>query len=158
MKLSNQKGIKTISLIALAIGAFYLFFVYYRTICCLWFNDAPDRIIWSTVQKPWQITVLIGYVLGATATFALCAAIEVNILKGLKSGNLFPSKNFILIILTAIMVGVTIFFKANINDVMKGVECSVLDSNCIFIPLIIVIFGLLYKQASLAMEDSNLAI
>lgn len=41
---------------------------------------------------------------------------------------------------------------------MKGVECSVLDSNCIFIPLIIVIFGLLYKQASLAMEDSNLAI
>lgn len=31
-------------------------------------------------------------------------------------------------------------------------------SNCIFIPLIIVIFGLLYKQASLAMEDSNLAI
>ena len=158
MKLSNQKGIKTISLIALAIGAIYLFFVYYRIICCIWLNDAPDRIIWSAVQKPWQIAVLIGYVLGATATFALCAAIEVNILKGLRSGNLFPSKNFVLIIITAIMVGITIFFKANVNDVMKGVECSVLDSNCIFVPLIIVIFGLLYKQASLAMEDSNLAI
>ncbi len=158
MKLSNQRGIKTISLIALAIGAFYLFFVYYRTICCLWFNDAPDRIVWSAVQKPWQITVLIGYLLGATATLSLCVAIEVNILKGLKSGNLFPSRNFIFIILTAIMVGVTIFFKANVNDVMKGVECSVLDSNYIFVPLIIVIFGLLYKQASLAMEDSNLAI
>ena len=158
MKLSNQRGIKTVSLIALAIGIIYLFFVYYRTICCLWFNEAPERIVWSAVQKPWQITVLVGYVFGATATLALCAAIEINILKGLKSGNLFPSNNFILIILTAIMVGATIFFKANVNDVMKGVECSVLDSNCIFVPLIIVIFGLLYKQASFALEDSNLAI
>ncbi|MCQ2160944.1 MAG: hypothetical protein MJY97_07645 [Bacteroidales bacterium] len=158
MKLSNQRAIKTISLVALAIGAIYLFFVYYSTVCCLWFNEAPDRIIWSTTQKPWQIAVLAGYVLGATAVFSLCSAIEINILKGLKSGNLFPFKNFVLIILTAIMVGVTIFFKANVNDVMKGVECSVLDSNCIFVPLVIIVFGLLYKQASLAMEDSNLAI
>lgn len=29
----------------------------------------------------------------------------------------------------SIMVGITIFFKANVNDVMKGVECSILDSN-----------------------------
>ena len=78
MKLSNQSGIKTISLIALAIGAIYLFFVYYRTICCLWFNEAPERIVWSAVQKPWQITVLIGYVLGATAMFALCVSSKVD--------------------------------------------------------------------------------
>lgn len=158
MKLSNQRGIKTVSLIALAIGALYLVFIYFKTINVLWIDGPHERIVWNDAQMGWQIAVLAGYVLGWTAVFILCLLIEINIFKGLKTGDLFPRKNTALIMLTAILVGVSLFFDANVSDVIKGVECSVLTSNCIFIPLIIIVFGLLYKQASLAMEDSNLAI
>ena len=158
MKISKQRGIKTVSLIALAIGALYLVFVYLRTINALWIDGPHDRIVWSQTQMGWQIAVLAGYVLGWTAVFIMCLMIEINIFKGLKSGDLFPGKNTALIMLTAVLVGVSLFFDANVSDVINGAECSVLTSNCIFIPLIIIVFGLLYKQASLAMEDSNLAI
>ena len=54
MKIRNQKSIKAISLAVLAIGAIYLAFVYYRTITMLWFNEAPDRIVWNQGQMGWQ--------------------------------------------------------------------------------------------------------
>ncbi|HBH07901.1 MAG TPA: hypothetical protein DDX40_00625, partial [Rikenellaceae bacterium] len=93
-----------------------------------------------------------------TAVFSLGVLVECNIFKGLKSGDLFPKKNIPLIMSASVLIGVSIFFGANVPDVMRGVECSVLDSNCIFVPLVVIVFGLLYKQASLAIEDSNLAI
>lgn len=158
MRIKNQKSIKAISLAALAIGAIYLAFVYYRIISMLWFNEVPDRIVWNQGQLGWQIAVLAGYLLGWTAVFALCVLVECNIFKGLKSGDLFPKKNIPLIMIASVVVGLSIFFGANVSDVAKGVECSVLDSNCVFVPLVVIVFGLLYKQASLAVEDSNLAI
>ncbi len=158
MRIKNQKSIKAVSLVVLAIGAIYLAFVYYRIISMLWFNEVPDRIVWNQGQLGWQIAVLAGYFLGWTAVFAICVLVECNIFKGLKSGDLFPKKNIPLIMIASVVVGLSIFFGANVSDVAKGVECSVLDSNCIFVPLIVIIFGLLYKQASLAVEDSNLAI
>lgn len=158
MRIKNQKSIKAVSMAVLVIGAIYLAFVYYRTISMLWFNETPDRIVWNQGQMGWQIAVLAGYLLGWTAVFALGLLVECNIFKGLKSGDLFPKRNIPLIMIASIVVGVSIFFGANVPDVMKGVECSVLDSNCIFVPLVVIVFGLLYKQASLAIEDSNLAI
>lgn len=158
MRIKNQKSIKAVSLAALAIGAIYLAFVYYRIISMLWFDGITGRIVWNQAQMGWQIAVLVGYVLGWTVVFALCAIVECNIFKGLKSGDLFPKKNIPLIMAAAIFVGVAIFFGSNVADVARGVECSVLDSNCIFVPLVVIVFGLLYKQASLAVEDSNLAI
>ncbi len=158
MRIRNQRSIKAISLAVLAIGAIYLAFVYYRTISMLWFNEAPDRIVWNQGQMGWQIAVLAGYLLGWTAVFSLGVLVECNIFKGLKSGDLFPKKNIPLIMSASVLIGVSIFFGANVPDVMRGVECSVLDSNCIFVPLVVIVFGLLYKQASLAIEDSNLAI
>ena len=158
MRIRNQKSIKAVSLAVLAIGAVYLAFVYYRTISMLWFNETPDRIVWNQGRMGWQIAVLAGYLLGWTAVFALGVLVECNIFKGLKSGDLFPKKNIPLIMGASVLVGLSIFFGSNVSDVMKGVECSVLDSNCIFVPLLVIVFGLLYKQASLAIEDSNLAI
>lgn len=158
MKPSNQRGIKAISLTALIIGAIYLAFVYIRTIGILWTAGPGYRIVWNEARMGWQIAVLAGYVLGWTAVFITCLLIEVNILKGLKSGDMFPRKNTSLIMLTAALVCVALFFDANVSDVVNGVEVSTLNSNCIFIPIIIIVFGLLYRQASLAMEDSNLAI
>jgi hypothetical protein len=158
MKLSNQRGIKTVSLIALAIGAIYLVYVYVFAVNALWIDGTPNHIVWSETMKGWQIAVMSGYVLGWTAVFVMSLIIEINILRGLKSGDLFPKKNNVLIMVTAALLFITLFFDENVSDVLKGVECSVLNSNCIFIPLIIIVFGLLYKQASLAMEDSNLAI
>ena len=158
MKLSNQRGIKTVSLIALAIGAIYLVYVYVFAVNALWIDGTPNHIVWSETMKGWQIVVMSGYVLGWTAIFVMSLIIEINILRGLKSGDLFPKKNNVLIMVTAALLFITLFFDENVSDVLKGVECSVLNSNCIFIPLIIIVFGLLYKQASLAMEDSNLAI
>ena len=158
MKLSNQRGIKTISLIALVIGALYLAFVYVRIIGILWTGGPDNRIVWNEARMGWQIAVLAGYVLGWTAVFITCLLIEINILKGLKSGDLFPRKNTPLIMLAAAFICAALFFDANVADVAKGVEVSTLNSNCIFIPIIIIVFGLLYRQASLAMEDSNLAI
>ena len=158
MRIKNQKSIKAVSLAALVIGAIYLAFVYYRIISMVWFNEASDRIVWNQGQLGWQIAVLAGYLLGWTAVFAICVLVECNIFKGLKSGDLFPKKNIPLIMIVAVVVGLSIFFGANVSDVAKGGECSVLDSYCIFVPLIVIVFGLLYKQASLAVEDSNLAI
>ena len=158
MRIKNQKSIKAVSMAVLVIGAIYLAFVYYRIITMLWFNEAPDRIVWNQGQMGWQIAVLAGYLLGWTAVFSLGLLVECNIFKGLRSGDLFPKKNIPLIMIASIVVGVSIFFGANVPDVMKCVECSVLDSNCIFVPLVVIVFGLLYKQASLAIEDSNLAI
>lgn len=158
MKTTNTKSIKTISLVTLFLGAIYMLFIYQKTISLLWLGDDAHRIIWNEDRMGWQIAVFLGYTLGWTAVYALCALIEINILKGLRTGNLFPKKNVRLIMLAALCTGIALFFGANVEDVVKGVVVSVIDSNCIFFPLIIIVIGLFYKQASLACEDSNLAI
>ena len=55
--------------------------------------------------------------------FALGVLVERNIFKGMKSGDLFPKKNIPLIMVASALVGISIFFGANVSDVMKGGGC-----------------------------------
>ena len=70
----------------------------------------------------------------------------------------FPKSNIALIRWAALVTVLVTFVRSNYQDVLQGGTNSVLDSNTIFVPLVVLLFAGLYKMAYLTAKDSSLAI
>ena len=158
MKNPTQKSIRNLSIAILIIGGMTLAYTYVQMISQLWLNNFITPMTWNPDIKGWQIFILTGRLVGATALFILCCIFLYRTNKGLKEGDIFPKSNISLIRWTALVAALLAFVHTNYDAVVKGESALMVDSNTILIPLIVLLFAGLYKMAYLAAKDSNLAI
>jgi hypothetical protein len=155
MKNSTQKNIKGLSIAILIITTLYLVFIYGSTINRLWVGKS---VVWNPDHLAWQYFIIAAWLIGATLLYVFCWIFLVRTNRALQSGEIFPKTNISLLRWTALVSALVTFAHANLEDVLQGATCSVLDGNTFFIPLAILLFAGLYKMAYLTAKDSKLAI
>ena len=104
------------------------------------------------------IFIIAGRFIGITLLYVLCVIFLVRTNRSLKNGVIFPKSNIALIRWAALVTVLVTFVRSNYQDVLQGGTNSVLDSNTIFVPLVVLLFAGLYKMAYLTAKDSSLAI
>lgn len=158
MKNKTQQNIKWLSIVILFLATVSVASIYFQMVNQLWLNHPEERVVWNTDGCAWQISIIAGRFLGVTLLYVFLWIFLIRIDRSMKSGELFPKSNISLLKWTALVTVLTTFVRSNYGAVMKGDLTSTLDSNTIFIPLIVLLFAGLYKMAYLAAKDSHLAI
>ena len=158
MQNSTQKNIQRLSIVTLVIGGLTLAYTYWEMIAQLWVNSYVYPLTWNPDIKGWQIFILAARFVGVTSFFILCCIFLSRTNKGLKNGEIFPKSNISLIRWSVLVAALLAFVHSNYDAVVKGESALMLDSNTIFVPLIVLLFAGLYKMAYLAAKDSQLAI
>ena len=158
MNHSTRKSIQRLSIAILIIGGMTLVYTYVQMISILWLDNFITPMVWNPDMKGWQIFILVARFIGITLLFILCCIFLYRTNKGLKDGEIFPKSNIALIRWAALVTVLVTFVRSNYADVLHGGTNSVLDSNTIFVPLVVLLFAGLYKMAYLTAKDSNLAI
>ena len=158
MKNSTQKSIRNLSIAILIIGGLTLAYTYVQMYSQLWLNNFITPMTWNPDIKGWQIFILAARFVGITLLFVLCCIFLYRINQGLKNGEIFPKSNIPIIRWAALVAALLAFVHSNYDAVVKGESELMLDSNTILIPLIVLLFAVLYKMAYLAAKDSKLAI
>lgn len=158
MKNTTQKSIKWLSIAILFLATVTVASIYWQMISQLWLNPAEDRVVWKPEGLTWQICIIAGRFAGVTLLYLFCWIFLIRTNRALDNGEIFPKSNIALIRWTALVSALTTFVHSNYSAVVEGDLRSTLDSNTIFVPLIILLFAGLYKMAYLAAKDSNLAI
>ena len=155
MKNSTQKNIKWLSIAVLLIATVNIVFLYCATINQIWIRKA---VVWNQDKLAWQYFIIAGRFIGSTLLYLFCVIFLVRTNRSLKNGEIFPRSNIALIRWSALVSVLATFVHSNYDDVLQGGTNSVLDSNTLFFPLIVLFFAGLYKMAYLTAKDSNLAI
>ena len=158
MKNKTQTNIKWLTIAILFLATVSVLSIYWQMISQLWLNPAGERIVWNQDGLAWQIFIIAGRFVGVTLLYVFCWIFLIRTNRSMKSGEIFPKSNIALIRWAALVTVLTTFAHTNYGAVVQGDMTSALDSNTIFIPLIVLLFAGLYKMAYLAAKDSNLAI
>ena len=158
MKNSTTNSIKWLSIAILFFATLSVVFIYFQMVNQLWLSPEQQRVVWNPDKRAWQIFIIAGRFVGVTLLYVLCMIFLVRTNRSLKNGVIFPKSNIALIRWAALVTVLVTFVRSNYADVMHGGTNSVLDSNTIFVPLVVLLFAGLYKMAYLTAKDSNLAI
>ena len=158
MKNTTQKSIKWLSIAILFFATLSVVFIYFQMIHQLWLNPEEQRVVWNPDKRAWQIFIIAGRFVGVTLLYVFCVIFLVRTNRSLQNGVIFPKSNIALIRWAALVTVLVTFVRSNYADVLQGGTNSVLDSNTVFIPLVVLLFAGLYKIAYLAAKDSSLAI
>ena len=155
MKNSTQKSIKWLSIAILFIATGYFAFIYCVTINQVWVQKA---VVWNQDKLAWQYFIIAGRLIASALLYIICWIFLVRTNRSMNSGEIFPKSNISLIRWTALVTALATFVHSNYDDVLQGGTKSVLDSNTILVPLVVLLFAGLYKMAYLTAKDSSLAI
>ncbi len=158
MKNKTQQSIKWLSIAILFFATVTVVFNYVQMIHSLWLAAEDQRVVWNPDMLGWQIFIIAGRFIGITLLYVLCVIFLVRTNRSLKNGVIFPKSNIALIRWAALVTVLVTFVRSNYQDVLQGGTNSVLDSNTIFVPLVVLLFAGLYKMAYLTAKDSRLAI
>ena len=158
MKNKTQQNIKWLSIAILFLATVSVAFIYFQMVNQLWLNHPDTHIVWNQDKLAWQIFIVSGRFIGITILYVFLWVFLVRTNRSLSNGDIFPKSNIALIRWTALVTVLVTFVRSNYADVLQGGTNSVLDSNTVFIPLVVLLFAGLYKIAYLAAKDSSLAI
>jgi len=117
-----------------------------------------DKIIWIKGHENWQIFIVVTYLVLVALLYALGVLFLKRINKSISIGVPFPKNNVSVITTAGIISPFLDSLSATLNSVFAGEYLNRLSTNGILVMLILFLFAILYKFASLACEDSNLAI
>jgi len=158
MKNKTQQSIKWLSIAILFLATVSVAFIYFQMVNQLWLNHPDNHIVWNQDKLSWQIFIIAGRFIGVTILYVFLWVFLVRTNRSLSNGEIFPKSNVALIRWTALVTVLVTFVRSNYADVLQGGTNSVLDSNTIFIPLVVLLFAGLYKMACLTAKDSSLTI
>ena len=158
MKNSTTSSINWLSVAIFIFATLSVVFIYFQMINQLWLGPEQQRVVWNPDKRAWQIFIIAGRFIGVTLLYVFCVIFLIRTNRSLKNGVIFPKSNIALIRWAALVAVLVTFVHSNYDDVMQGGTNSVLDSNTIFVPLVVLLFAGLYKMAYLTAQDSNLAI
>ena len=149
---------KGLSIAIMIIGAALLGFIYYSTLVHFSNGGDQDRIVWIEGHESWQTYIVVAYLALTTILYALGGLFLIRINKNISKGVPFPKNNVPVIIAAGILAPFVDSYSETLKSVFAGEYANCLGGTGIFAMLLLFLFAILYKFASLASEDSNLAI
>ena len=152
------KRAKGLSIAIMIVGATLLGFIYYSTLVHFVSGGEHDRIVWIKGHESWQTYIVVAYLALTTILYALGGLFLIRINKNISKGVPFPKNNVPVIIAAGILAPFVGSYSETLKNVIAGEYVNTLDGTGIFAMLLLFLFAILYKFASLASEDSNLAI
>lgn len=155
-----QKSLYAVLGIILVLSTVNALHVTYQGLGGLFFSDSFG-IQWRDTGQCLQLSVLLGRMLGGLVFSALLYAFTINTIKGYRVGELFPRKNFGILLACSVALFVYVFCYDNMHVVglyNEAESCIVLDTNTFVSSLIFVVFALMYKVAMKVSEENSLTI
>lgn len=160
MEKNSIKSLKVICRVALTLCVLYCIAIIIQSPKYFHENPGGEFIRWHGENAWIKGTIVIGYVATASIAVLLSALFFLNILRGIKEGNIFPKRNISILHGLTLVTFMLSFFSSNLSVALSAEEHGtivVTDIN-ILLPLAVFTFTQMYKIAHVAMEDSRLAI
>ena len=164
MKQKTFKNIRTVCIIALFMCGIWALVMlgHFLTMSFAPNHDFFGKMVglkimdWSTHTTA-KIIYFILYVISTIVMIWLCVKAVCNILKGIKEGVVFPKSNVKLFYWMALAD--FIYMAVNRNSTfLYGFNSIYFNHDNFTTPFIILIFAMMYKVASQAVEENNLTI
>ena len=149
---------KGLSIAIMIIGAALLAWIYSSTLLHFTGSGGQDKIIWIEGHESWQTYIVVAYLALTSILYALGGLFLIRINRNISKGVPFPKNNVPVIIAAGILAPFVGSYSETLKNVFAGEYVNMLDGTGIFAMLLLFLFAILYKFASLASEDSNLAI
>ena len=155
MKTNTTRSLKwlTGAVIALGLMALALFTVQSFG----FFTGTPQKAVWIEGFKGMQVSIIIMRLIGSITCFSLLLAFLFNSIKGQKNGELFQRKNIGILFGLAAASFITLLCSGNMHIVMGERHINIGFTE-LFVPIIICIVALIYRNAVQVSEENNLTI
>ena len=155
MKTNTTRSLKwlTGAVIALGLMALALFTVQSFG----FFTGTPQKAVWIEGFKGMQVSIIIMRLIGSITCFTLLLAFLFNSIKGQKNGELFQRKNIGILFGLAAASFITLLCSGNMHIVMGERHINIGFTE-LFVPIIICIVALIYRNAVQVSEENNLTI
>lgn len=121
------------------------------------FTGTPQKAEWVEGFKGLQVSIIILKLIGSITCFSLLLAFLFNSIKAQKNGVLFPRKNVSILFCLAAASFFTLLCCGNMHIVM-GKGYINIGFTELFVPIIICIVALIYRNAVQVSEDNCLTI
>ena len=121
------------------------------------FTGTPQKAVWIEGFKGMQVSFIILRLVGAITSFALLLAFLFNSIKAQNNGVLFPRKNVGILFGLAVTTFITLFSMENMH-LMTGTRHISLGFDELFVPIIICIVAIIYRNAVQVSEENHLTI
>ena len=125
-------------------------------------NGSTGEINWNQDVLPFQIIVFSCRLLFNVGFNVLIIVFLIKSLKALKDGTLFPKSNVALLYITAGCYFIGKLCDDNMGNTLltETPTCSrfVIETGCILVTLMLIIFAMIYKIAVKVSEENNLTI
>lgn len=122
------------------------------------FTGIPQKAVWIEGYKGMQISFIILRLVGAIVSFALLLAFLFNSIKAKKNGVLFPRKNVGILFGLAASTFITLFCMENMHLMTGTTKYISFGFDELFVPIIICIVALIYRDAVQVCEENSLTI
>ncbi|MBE6239495.1 MAG: hypothetical protein E7113_05530 [Bacteroidales bacterium] len=155
MKTNTTRSLKwlTGAVIALGLMALALFTVQSFG----FFTGTPQKAVWIEGFKGMQVSIIILRLIGSITCFSLILAFLFNSIKGQKNGELFLRKNIGILFGLAAASFITLLCSGNMHIVMGERHINIGFTE-LFVPIIICIVALIYRNAVQVSEENSLTI
>ena len=121
------------------------------------FTGTPQKAVWIEGFKGMQVSIIIMRLIGSITCFTLLLAFLFNSIKGQKNGELFQRKNIGILFGLAAASFITLLCSGNMHIVMGERHINIGFTE-LFVPIIICIVALIYRNAVQVSEENSLTI
>ncbi|MBQ6879353.1 MAG: hypothetical protein IJN52_04005 [Bacteroidales bacterium] len=155
MKQNSTKSLKWLTGAVIVIGLMALALITVQSFG--FFSGTPQKAVWIEGFKGMQISLIILRLVGAISSFALLLAFLFNSIKAQNNGVLFPRKNVGILFGLAVTTFITLFCMENMH-LMAGTRHISFGFDELFVPIIICIVAIIYRNAVQVSEENSLTI
>ena len=157
MKKSSTKSLIWLTGAVIVLGLIALAVITCQTFGFFYGHPVQQKAVWIEGFKGMQVSIMILKLIGSITCFSLLLSFLFNSIKAQKSGVLFPRKNVGLLFGLAAASFITLLCSGNMHIVM-GTRQIEIGFTELFVPVIICIVALIYRNAVLVSEENSLTI
>lgn len=126
------------------------------------FSPTGNHIHWEAKYTLVRFVSIVFFLynLLTIALIAMCFWFFINILKGIRQEEPFPKKNVMIIFVASILIFLQTIASDNYNQIFisEGPAVIGLSSNPFVQALVLIVFGVIYKIASLVAAEHDLTV
>ena len=155
MKQNSTKSLKWLTGAVIVLGLLALAIITVQSIG--FFTGTPQKAVWIEGFKGMQVSIIMLRLLGAITCFAILLAFLFNSITAQKNRVLFPRKNIGILFGLAVASFITLLCSGNMHIVMGERHINIGFTE-LFVPIIICILAIIYRNAVQVSEENNLTI
>ena len=157
MKKNSTKSLKWLTGAVIVLGLIALAVITVQSFGFFYGYPVQQKAEWIEGLKGMQVSVIILRLIGAITCFILLLTFLFSSIKAQKNGVLFPRKNVGILFSLAAASFLTLLCSGNMHIVL-GTRQIEIGFTELFVPIIICIVALIYRNAVQVSEENSLTI